>query len=159
MDASAAQSDNTLETFSTNQFMIYSSAPTLYNFHISRILRSGTCKEEVNVFRLCPNMVQITVLFLSLSLVTPRHRCVIMNVPQHYYLLDTLVKIWFIFINLFSGASISQEVKSGVDHHLSMPWYTSEVMLMIMTAGRRKAPKAGHMLTACHTSGSRRPMN
>ena len=45
--------------------------------------------------------------FLSRSLVTPRHRCVIMNevvneslrkichyqqnVPQHYYLLDTLV--------------------------------------------------------------------
>ena len=59
------------------------------------------------MYRICPNMVQITVLFLSQSLVTPHHRCVIMNkvvneslrkichyqeiVPQHYYLLDTLV--------------------------------------------------------------------
>ena len=59
------------------------------------------------MYRLCPNMVQIPVLFLSRSVDTPRHRCVIMNkgvneslrkichyqqnVPQHYYLLDTLV--------------------------------------------------------------------
>ena len=60
------------------------------------------------MYRLCPNVVQIAVLFLSQSLVTPRHRCVIMNkvvndslrkiclyqqnVPQHYYLLDALVR-------------------------------------------------------------------
>jgi len=67
------------------------------------------------VYLLCPNMVQITVLSLSRSLVTPRDRCVIMNkvvneslrkichyqqnVPQHYYLLDTLV----IIINHFAS--------------------------------------------------------
>ena len=34
-----------------------------YNFHISRFSRSGTCKGEVNVYRVCPNIVQITVLF------------------------------------------------------------------------------------------------
>ena len=61
------------------------------------------------MYRLCPKMVQITVLSLSRSLVTPRDRCVIMNkvvneslrkmchyqqnVPQHYYLLDTLVNM------------------------------------------------------------------
>ena len=53
-----------------------------YNFHISRFSRSGTCKlkrGKVNVYRLCPNMVQKTVLFLSRSLVTPRHRWIIMN--------------------------------------------------------------------------------
>ena len=59
------------------------------------------------MYSLCPNTVQISVLFLSRSVVTPRHRCVIMNnivneslrkichyqynVLQHYYLLDILV--------------------------------------------------------------------
>ena len=68
------------------------------------------------MYRLCPNMVQITVLFLSRSFVTRRHRSVIMNkvvdeslrkichyqqnMPQHYYLLDTLVfnKVLFHFL-------------------------------------------------------------
>ena len=92
-----------LETFNTYQCIIYISAPTISTFQFSR---SGTCKGKVNVYRLCPNMVQTTVLFLSRSLVTiPCH--VLMNkvvneslrkichyqqnVPQHYYLLDTLV--------------------------------------------------------------------
>ena len=96
---------NTLET--VQNVSVHNLYFCSYNFHISRFSRSGTCKGEVNVYRLCPNMVQITVLFLSRSLVTPRYRCVIMkkvvneslrnichyqqNVPQHYYLLDTLV--------------------------------------------------------------------
>ena len=56
---------------------------------------------------LCSNIIRSPRTFLSRSLVTPRHRCVIMhgavneslrlichyqqNVSQHYYLLDTLV--------------------------------------------------------------------
>ena len=58
------------------------------------------------MYRLCPSMAQITVLFLSRSVVTLHHRCVMVNkvvneslrkichyqqnVPEHYYLLDTL---------------------------------------------------------------------
>ena len=61
--------------------------------------------------------------------------------------------------NKFSGASISQEGKYGVVHHLSMPWCISEVMLMIMIVGSRKVLKAGHMRTVCHTSGSPKLMN
>ena len=67
--------------------------------------------------------------FLSRSLVTPRHRCVIMNkvvnesrrkichyqqnVPQHYYLLDTLVHDKF---NIFSeGMIINNTVEISFD--------------------------------------------
>ena len=63
------------------------------------------------------------------------------------------------YVDSFSGASINPEGKYGVDHHLSMPWCTSEVILMIMIAGRRKVLKAGHMLTVCHTSESHRLTN
>ena len=64
-----------------------------------------------------------------------------------------------IYIINFSGASINPEGKYGADHHLSMLWCTSEVMLMIMIAGRRKVLKAGLTLTVCHISESRRLMN
>ena len=69
------------------------------------------------MYRLFPSMVQITVLFLSRSVVTPRHGCVIMNkvvnnslrkichyqqnVPQHYYLLDTLVRYMYFQITVY----------------------------------------------------------
>ena len=40
-----------------------------------------------------------------------------------------------------------------------MQWCTSEVMRMIMIAGRRKVQKDGHMQIVCHTSGNLRPMS
>ena len=40
-----------------------------------------------------------------------------------------------------------------------MQWCTSEVMLMIMIAGRRKVLKDGHMQIVCHTLGNLRRMS
>ena len=58
-----------------------------------------------------------------------------------------------------TGGSINPEGGCGVDPHPLMQWCTSEVMLMIMIAGRRKVQKDGHMQIVCHTSGNLRPMS
>ena len=47
-------------------------------FHISRILQSGTCQGEVDVYRfISKHGSDHFVLFLLRSLVTPRHRCIL----------------------------------------------------------------------------------
>ena len=82
------------------------------------------------MYRLCPNMVQITVLFLSRSVVTPRHQCIIMNkvvneslreichykqnVPQHYYLLDTIVTKYSRLSHDVVTCDIDRDVSAGV---------------------------------------------
>ena len=49
-----------------------------YNFLMYRFSRS--VKGKIDVYRLCPNIVQITMCFF----VTPRHRCVIMHEVDAY---------------------------------------------------------------------------
>ena len=58
-----------------------------------------------------------------------------------------------------TGGSINPEGGYGVDPHPLMQWCTSEAMLMIMIAGRRKVQKDGHMQIVCHTLGNLRLMN
>jgi len=115
MDASSTQSVNILETFNAYQYRNCKLNFWSYNLHIFRFSRSG--KGEVDVYRfMSKHSSDQHVLFqLSRSLVTPRHRCVIMhevvdeslpkichyqkNVPQHFYVLDTLVIIINEFLN------------------------------------------------------------
>ena len=96
-----------IETFNAYQCRIYEFSRCSYNFHIFRFSQYG--KGEVDVYRfMSKHSSDHYVLFCHDPLhVTPRHRCVFMhevedeslrkiyhyqqNVPQHYYLLDTLV--------------------------------------------------------------------
>ena len=107
MDASSTQSPvNTLETFNAHQYRIYKLDFCSYNFHIFRFSRPR--KREVDVYHFMSkhSSADHYALFLSRSLVTRRHRCISMHevdeslrkichdqhkVPQHYYLLNTLV--------------------------------------------------------------------
>ena len=67
-----------LEIFHAHQYRIYKLHFCSYNFHIFRFSRSG--RGEVDVYRLMSkHSSDYYVLLLSRSLVTPRHRCVIMH--------------------------------------------------------------------------------
>ena len=105
MDASSAQCVNILETFNTYQYIIYIFAPTISTSLDFRDL--VPVKGRLMCIAYVQTWFRSLCFFLSRSLVTPRHRCVIMNkivnesllkicpyqknVPQHYYLLDYLV--------------------------------------------------------------------
>ena len=76
MDASSTKPVNILEIFDTNQYRIYKfdSAPAIsISFDFRDLI-----KERLMCIVLYPNKVQITMCFLSRSLVTPQHRYVIM---------------------------------------------------------------------------------
>ena len=114
MDASSAQSVNILATFNTYQYFIYISAPTIstsLNFRdLVPVKGRLMCIAYVkHVSDDCASFAR--------SVVTPRHRCVIMskvvnfslrkichyqqNVPQHYYVLDTQVNYMYYITDLF----------------------------------------------------------